>query len=126
MGITKLRMELRQLRYFQAVAEELNFSQAARRLHVAQPALSRTVKELETQLGVVLLDRDRRSVSLTPAGAVLLRETGLLLERLEETIRRVQRTAVGRKVNCGSVTSARPRNCFSAASSPSFTPAIPG
>ncbi len=95
MGITKLRMELRQLRYFQAVAEELNFSQAARRLHVAQPALSRTVKELENRLGVVLLDRDRRSVSLTPAGAVLLRETGLLLERLEETIRRVQRTAVG-------------------------------
>ena len=88
-------MELRQLRYFQAVAEELNFSQAARRLHVAQPALSRTVKELENRLGVVLLDRDRRSVSLTPAGAVLLRETGLLLERLEETIRRVQRTAVG-------------------------------
>jgi DNA-binding transcriptional LysR family regulator len=88
-------MDLRLLRYFQAVAEELSFSRAARRLHVAQPALSRAVKELEQQLGVVLLDRNRRSVALTPAGRVLLDETGLLLERLEAAIRRVQRTAVG-------------------------------
>ncbi len=88
-------MDLRQLRHFQAVAEELNFSKAARRLHIAQPALSRTVQELERELGVVLLHRDRRSVAVTPAGAVLLRETGLLLERAEEMTRRVQRVAVG-------------------------------
>lgn len=88
-------MDLRHLRYFQAVAEELSFSKAARRLHVAQPALSRAVKELEDQLGVELLARTRRSVSLTPAGSVLLNETRLLLQRLEEATRRVQRTAAG-------------------------------
>ena len=88
-------MDLRQMRYFQAVAEELNFSQAARRLHIAQPALSRAVKELEDELGVRLMNRDRRSVSLTPAGAMLLRETGLVLERMEEAIGRVKRTAIG-------------------------------
>ncbi|MDB6026320.1 MAG: LysR family transcriptional regulator [Verrucomicrobiales bacterium] len=88
-------MDLRHLRYFQAVAEELSFSKAARRLHVAQPALSRTVKELEEMLGVEVLARTRRSVALTPAGAVLLNETRLLLQRLEEATRRVQRTAAG-------------------------------
>jgi DNA-binding transcriptional LysR family regulator len=88
-------MDLRQLRYFQAVAEELNFSKAARRVQIAQPALSRAVKDLEQQLGVTLLDRDRRSVALTPAGAVLLDHAGVLFERIEEIVRRVQRTAVG-------------------------------
>lgn len=88
-------MEIRQLRYFQAVAEELSFSKAAHRLHVAQPAISRTVKELEHQLGVALLTRTKRTVALTPAGAVLLHETGLLLQRLDEAERRVRRTAAG-------------------------------
>ena len=88
-------MELRHLRYFQAVAEELNFSKAAQRLHVAQPAVSRAVKELETQLNVQLFRRNKRSVALTPAGSVLHRETGLMLQRLDETERRVRRTAAG-------------------------------
>jgi DNA-binding transcriptional LysR family regulator len=88
-------MELRHLRYFQAVAEELSFSKAAHRLRVAQPALSRAVKELEEHLGVRLLARNRRSVSLLPAGAVLLHEIALLLQRLDESIRRVKRTAAG-------------------------------
>jgi DNA-binding transcriptional LysR family regulator len=88
-------IDLRVLRYFQAVAEELSFSRAAQRLRVAQPALSRTIKELEEQLGVVLLARTRRSVALTPAGRVLLNDTGLLLQRLDETFRHVQRTAAG-------------------------------
>lgn len=88
-------MELRHLRYFQAVAEELSFSKAARRLHIAQPALSRAVKELEEQIGVVLMQRNRRAVSLTEAGAVLLHEAGLLLQRVDEAVRRVQRTAKG-------------------------------
>ena len=66
-----LAMDLRHLRYFLAVAEELSFSKASRRLHIAQPALSRAVKELETALGVRLLERTRHSVALTPAGAVL-------------------------------------------------------
>ena len=88
-------MELRHLRYFQAVAEELSFSKASRRLHVAQPALSRAVKELEERMGVVLMLRNRRAVSLTEAGAVLLHEIGVLLQRVDDAVRRVQRTAAG-------------------------------
>jgi DNA-binding transcriptional LysR family regulator len=88
-------MELRHLRYFQAVAEELSFSKAARRLRIAQPALSRAVQEIERELGTQLIERERRSPRLTPAGAVLLRETGVILERLEESLRRVRRTAKG-------------------------------
>ena len=88
-------MELRQLRYFQAVAEELNFSRAARRLRVAQPALSRAIKEIEGELGVLVFERTRHYVRLTPAGTTLLREGGVLLERWEESLARVQRTANG-------------------------------
>jgi DNA-binding transcriptional LysR family regulator len=88
-------MELRHLRYFQAVAEELSFSKAARRLRIAQPALTRAVQEMERELGVPLFQRETRPPSLTPAGKVLLRETELLLQRYEEAIRRVQRTASG-------------------------------
>jgi DNA-binding transcriptional LysR family regulator len=88
-------MELRHLRYFQAVAEELSFSRASRRLRIAQPALSRAVQEMERELGTQLIERERRSPRLTPAGAVLLHETGLILERLDESLRRVKRTASG-------------------------------
>lgn len=88
-------MELRHLRYFQAVAEALSYSRAAERLRVAQPALSRAVQELEAELGAPMLDRDRRSVRLTPAGAVLLRESAILFERWDEAIRRVRRAAAG-------------------------------
>ncbi|MCC7377663.1 MAG: LysR family transcriptional regulator [Verrucomicrobiales bacterium] len=88
-------MDLRHLRYFQAVAEDLSFSRAARRLRVAQPALSRAVKELETILGACVLERSRHHVRLTAAGNVLLRETAELLDRLEEGVQRVRRTASG-------------------------------
>ena len=88
-------MDLRHFRYFQAVAEELSFSKAARRLRIAQPALSRAVQELERDVGASLFDRNRRTVQLTPAGAVMLREVGLLLERVEDSLRRVRRTASG-------------------------------
>lgn len=88
-------MDLRQLRYFQAVAEELSFSRAAQRLRVAQPALSRAVKQLEQSLGVEVLERTRHVVRLTAAGSVLLRETATLLEQIEEIQRRVARTAAG-------------------------------
>jgi DNA-binding transcriptional LysR family regulator len=88
-------MELRHLRYFQAVAEELSFSKAARRLHIAQPALSRAVKELEQHLGVELLTRNRRGVAMTETGAVFLSETGIVLQRVEDAVRRAQRTAAG-------------------------------
>ncbi len=88
-------MELRHLRYFQAIAEELSYSRAAERLRIAQPALSRAVQEIEAELGGPVLDRNRRRVSLTPAGHVLLRETAIILERWEEAMRRVKRTAAG-------------------------------
>lgn len=88
-------MDLRHLRYFQAVAEELSYSRAAERLRIAQPALSRTVQEIEAELGAKLFERNRRSVRLTPTGKVLLRETGILFERWEESMRRVRRTGAG-------------------------------
>ena len=67
-------MELRHLRYFVAVAEELNFRRAAERLHITRPALSKQIKDLEFQTGVRLLERDTVSVSLTDAGSVFLAE----------------------------------------------------
>jgi DNA-binding transcriptional LysR family regulator len=88
-------MDLRHLRYFQAIAEELGYSKAAVRLHVAQPALSRAVKEMESEVGALLFERNRSRVRLTPAGATLFEEAALLLERFEESLRRVRRTALG-------------------------------
>jgi DNA-binding transcriptional LysR family regulator len=76
-------VELRQLRYFLAIAEEGNFSRAAKRLHVSQPPLSTQIKNLEDELGVRLLERTNRGVSLTAAGAVFFEETRAVLARLE-------------------------------------------
>ena len=88
-------MDFRHLRYFQAVAEDLSYSRAGRRLHIAQPALSRAVKELEEELQVELLERSRQHVRLTPAGATMLYEAVRLFEGWEEALRRVRRTASG-------------------------------
>ncbi|MEU1983703.1 LysR family transcriptional regulator [Nocardia sp. NPDC019395] len=76
---------LRDLRYFVAVAEELHFTNAAQRLHIAQPTLSRQIRQLERQLDVVLFDRNQRSVALTVAGKELLSGARKILELWETT-----------------------------------------
>ncbi|MFI2631792.1 LysR family transcriptional regulator [Streptomyces collinus] len=86
-------METRELRYFVAVAEELHFGRAARRLGIAQPPLSRAIGRLERRLQAVLLERSSRAVTLTEAGAVLLREARAALEAVEAAERRTRRAA---------------------------------
>lgn len=90
-------MELRHLRYFVAVAEDLNFSRAAERLLVAQPALSTQIAQLEAELGLVLLDRNRRSVRLTPAGRAFLQDARELLRGAEAAVERARRVALGQE-----------------------------
>jgi DNA-binding transcriptional LysR family regulator len=84
-------VETRELNYFLAVAEELHFGRAAERLGIAQPPLSRAIKQLERRLGVTLLERTSRKVVLTEAGQVLVREGGQALAALAAATRRAQR-----------------------------------
>jgi DNA-binding transcriptional LysR family regulator len=88
-------MELRQLRYFVAVAEELHFRRAAERLHMSQPPLSHQIRLLEDELGVELLARTRRRVETTPAGAAFLRDARTILADLDRAAHNAQRIHQG-------------------------------
>lgn len=88
-------LELRHLRYFVVLAEELHFTHAAERLHIEQPPLSRAIKELEDELGVVLFDRDRRGTKLTPAGTAFLQDARRLFTVLEQARENVKAVAAG-------------------------------
>lgn len=88
-------VELRQLRYFVAIVEEGGFSRAAERLHISQPPLSTQIKSLENELGVQLLERNNRGVSLTAAGSVFYEEAQATIARLEHARIRTMQTARG-------------------------------
>jgi DNA-binding transcriptional LysR family regulator len=86
-------VELRQLRYFVAVAEELHFGRAAERLHMSQSPLSRAIRDLERELGLVLFVRTTRHVELTPAGSILLERARKALAEIDAAIDDARRAA---------------------------------
>ncbi|MCY4427929.1 MAG: LysR family transcriptional regulator [Halieaceae bacterium] len=88
-------MELRQIRYFVAVAEEGNFSAASRRLFISQPPITRQIQQLEMELGVTLFERTRKGVNLTPAGTAFLSEARQILARTRLAAERSKAAAKG-------------------------------
>jgi DNA-binding transcriptional LysR family regulator len=88
-------MELRHLRYFVTVAEELNVGRAAQRLHISQPPLSRQIQQLEANLNVPLFRREKKRMHLTPVGRAFLSEARSLLEASDRVVRVAQRAARG-------------------------------
>src|ERR1700688_3155581 len=89
-------MELRHLRYFVGVGEEQHFGRAAARLHLAQPALSRQIQDLEREIGFLLFDRLPRGVRLSAAGTLFLNDARRILQDVEEAKRRAERIALGK------------------------------
>src|SRR5258705_13078341 len=89
-------MELRYLKYFVAVAEELHFARAANRLHIAQPSLSKQIQQLEQELGFPFFYRTKQRVELLDAGHVLLDEARQLLRRAQNAVESARHTHTGR------------------------------
>lgn len=89
------RIEMHHLKYFVAVAEELNFARAAERLHISQPPLTRQIQQLEKELGVLLFDRTTRRVQLTEAGQTYLEEARITLAQVKRGVSVAQRTSRG-------------------------------
>jgi DNA-binding transcriptional LysR family regulator len=94
-NVDDMGIELRHLRYFAAVAEDLNFSSAARRLYVSQQALSRTIQQLERQVGAQLFERTTRSVELTAAGVAMLAGARRSIAAADDALAQAQRAARG-------------------------------
>ena len=94
-------MHLRYLRYFVAVGETRNLSRAAAQLHVAQPALSRQIRDLERELGVELLERHPKGVTPTPAGEALIHGAPRILANTAIALERAEATAAGRRGRAG-------------------------
>lgn len=94
-GSSLCAVELRHLKYFVAVAEELNFTRAAARLRTAQPSLSQQIRQLEKQVGAQLLDRSRHHVALTNAGRIFLQQARDILGRVEHARRLARQAADG-------------------------------
>ena len=88
-------MKFRHLEYFVAAAEELNFTHAADRLHVSQPPFSKQIHDLEGELGIDLFERQRKGVTLTPAGKSFLVDARRILEDCDASIRKAQRISRG-------------------------------
>jgi DNA-binding transcriptional LysR family regulator len=90
-------MELRHLRYFEAIGSTLNFTRAAERLHIAQPPLSRQIRQLEEELGAVLIDRNARPLALTKAGAFFFEQCSQVLGRIQEVQEATRRISQGQR-----------------------------
>ncbi|WP_200411094.1 LysR family transcriptional regulator [Virgibacillus salexigens] len=103
-------MEMRHLRYFQTIANEGQITKAANKLHMAQPPLSQSLKSLEEELGVKLMERHGRKMELTDAGTVLYNHVDKLFHTLEETITEVKETGEGTK---GTISIGCVKTCFS-------------